>query len=111
MTLKDLLEKTDSELLTPDADLTREVTGCYIGDLLSWVMAHAGAGSAWITVQTHLNVIAVSTLLDLACVINPEGVEMEKVSLEKAMEKEVPVLRSAMTAYELAVKLHELGVS
>ncbi len=110
MTLQELMEKTESELLTPDADLTREVTGCYIGDLLSWVMAHAEAGSAWITVQTHLNVIAVSTLLDLACVINPEGVEMEKVSLEKAIEKEVPVLRSKLTAYELAVKFHELGV-
>ncbi len=30
-----------------------EVTGGYVGDLLSWVMSRAGAGSAWITIMSN----------------------------------------------------------
>ena len=45
MTVKELIEKLDLKILVED-DLEREVTGCYIGDLLSWVMGRAPADSA-----------------------------------------------------------------
>ena len=33
---------------------------------------------AWVTVQTHLNVIAVASLGDMACIILPENITMEE---------------------------------
>ena len=78
MTLKDLMDKTGMRLLTKEAPLQREVTTGYSCDLLSWVLAHGQAGMAWITVQTHLNVIAVAMLMDMACVIIPEGIVLEE---------------------------------
>lgn len=59
----------------------------YTCDLLSWVMAHGKQGMAWITVQTHMNVIAVASLMEMAAVIIPEGIQMEEPSLEKAREE------------------------
>ena len=42
----------------PDPD--REVSGVYIGDLLSWVMGRAGADEAWITIMSNRNIVAVA---------------------------------------------------
>ena len=40
MDIKELKEKLELTLLCGD-DLGREITGCYCGDLLSWVMSRA----------------------------------------------------------------------
>ena len=45
MTVNDLLKCEDfSSAVTPDPD--REISGVYIGDLLSWVMGRAKSGDA-----------------------------------------------------------------
>ena len=109
MTVNELLTRADlTAAALPDGD--REVTGVYIGDLLSWVMAHGQAGMAWITVQTHMNVIAVASLMEMAAVIVPEGIEMEEASLEKAKEEGITVLASEKTAYELCALMAEKGL-
>lgn len=51
----------------------REIACGYTCDLLSHVMGRGQADMAWITVQTHMNVIAVAALMDFACVVFPEG--------------------------------------
>ncbi len=110
MTLKDLMDKIGMRLLTKEAPLQREVTTGYSCDLLSWVLAHGQAGMAWITVQTHLNVIAVAMLMDMACVIIPEGIVLEEATLQKAEEEGVPVFASDKTAYALCGQMFALGV-
>ena len=82
MTVKQLAELIDARILN-QGDLDREITGGVVCDLLSWVMTNGGQGMAWTTVQTHLNVIAVAALHDLACIILPEGIKMEGAPLEK----------------------------
>ena len=52
-----------------DVDLSNEIEGVYIGDLLSFVMANGKTGALWLTVQKHLNVIAVADLNDFAGII------------------------------------------
>ena len=73
ITVKELAEKLE---LTPYCveDDTREVTGGYVGDLLSWVMGRAQSGDAWVTIMSNINVIAVAQLTDVALVILAEGV-------------------------------------
>ena len=45
-TIKNLQQQLELINHNPDADCDRELSGCYIGDLLSWVMAHGGRRSA-----------------------------------------------------------------
>lgn len=110
MTIQDLIALTGAADMTPDSDKSTTVTCGYTCDLLSWVMAHGKAGMAWITVQTHINVIAVAALMDMACVILPEGIEMEPASLKKAQEEGVTVLHSTLTAYELCARMAAAGL-
>ena len=97
MTVAQLIEPLELTLLTPETSLEREVTGGCVCDLLSFVMARGDAGMAWITVQTHLNVIAVASLHEFSCVIVAEGSAVELETLAKATEEDIPVLRSALS--------------
>ena len=75
MKVNDLLAHGFEAISLPDGD--REIDGAYVGDLLSWVMGRAQMDNAWITIMTNVNVIAVASLADTACVILAEGVSME----------------------------------
>ena len=110
MTVAKVMEALGLKLLTKDVCLEGEVTGGCVCDLLSVVMAEGEAGMAWITVQTHMNVIAVASLLDFACVIVPEGLPVEAPILSKADEEGIVVLSSGKTAFELVTILAAHGV-
>ena len=110
MTIRELADKIGAKVMTPNVDLTREISSGYTCDLLSWVMAHGKEGMAWITVQTHMNVIAVATLHDMACVIIPEGIKVEDDVVRKADEEGVAVLTSFLTAYDISGRMHDGGI-
>ncbi len=84
-----------------------EVSGCYAGDLLSWVMGNATAGCAWITIMSNLNVAPVALLVEASCVILAENVSPDEALLNKAREHGLTLLRSPMSAYELCWRAHE----
>lgn len=106
MTVRELAEAGFLETVTlPDGD--RTVRGVYIGDLLSWVMGRAGAGDAWITIMSNVNILAVATLADIACIILAEDVQPDAGVAATAAEKHINILRSKVSAYETALLLHE----
>ncbi|MDI9441725.1 MAG: DRTGG domain-containing protein [Bacillota bacterium] len=88
----------------------REIAGVYVGDLLSNVMAKAERDNLWITIQGHQNVVAVASLTEVAAVIVVEDFELEEVAIERAQERQVNILRTPLTAYELVKKLINLGI-
>ncbi|MBR1584734.1 MAG: AraC family transcriptional regulator [Clostridia bacterium] len=90
--------------------MEREITCGYTCDLLSWVMAHGEDGMAWVTVQTHMNVVAVAVLADMACVILPENIDMPQESLEKAADEGLVILKSPLTAYAICGRMAAQGV-
>jgi predicted transcriptional regulator len=108
--IKEICERLNAKIIAGEGQLDREISGVYICDLLSWVMAHAKKGDAWITVMSHANVIAVASLLDLGCIIVPEDIEMDQDAVKKAEEEGIPVLSTAMNAYEAAVELSKMGI-
>jgi len=108
MTAKELIQKTNWRLLAGCADET--VTSAYVCDLLSWVMAHAQSGTAWVTVQAHLNVIAVASLTGCACVIIPESIAVSEETLTSAREKGITVIGAPCSSYSVALALYNLGI-
>lgn len=87
-----------------------EVTGCYIGDLMSLAMAKLQEGNVWITIQTNVNAVAVAVLKEAACIITADGFILDDTALKKAESEEVTVFTSEKSAYELAKLLGELGI-
>lgn len=110
MKIAEIAEKMGLKLLTDGLSEDAEVTDGCVCDLLSWVMARGEAGMAWITVQTHLNVIAVACLHDFACVIVPENIEVPQATIEKAKEEGVVLYSSPDTSYAVCCKLYGLGI-
>lgn len=89
-------------------DLHRAVEGCYIGDLLSWVMGRASSGDAWITVMGNINGIAVAVLADVSCIILAENAALDEDAAQKAEEQQVPVYITEKSSYTLAAELSRL---
>lgn len=110
MTVRDVAGTLGLEVLTPQQDLDREITGGYVSDLLSDVIAHAKPGDLWITLQTHRNIIAVASLKELAGIVLVAGRTPDSETLAKAREENVPVLTSQLAAFKLAGKLYEMGI-
>ena len=71
-------------------------------------MSHAAKGNAWVTVHTHLNVVAVAVLIELSCIIIPEDIPVEEATLAKAGQEGIAVLSSSMNAYEICWRAHQL---
>ena len=77
MQIGKMAEALGWKLLTENTDTTREVKGCYCGDLLSWVMGRAKADDAWLTVMGNVNAIAVASLADTAGIILVEDAALD----------------------------------
>ena len=96
--------------VTEEVSLDKTITSGYCGDLLSWVMANAKKGNLWITVQTHVNIIAIATLLELSCIIIPEDIHVEPETIERAQEEDVAILKSHLNSFEIVRLLIERGL-
>ncbi len=111
MTVQELAALIQARPLTEGVPLDREAKSGYVCDLLSWVMARGQAGMAWVTVQTHMNVVAVASLHEMACVILPDGIVMDEAPLEKAREEGIVVLSSPLSAYALCGLMYAGGLA
>lgn len=108
MTLAQIAEAVDLKVLCGSGKLDREVSGGYVCDLLSDVMAHSLPGQVWITLQGHINTVAVAQLRELAGMILTTGRRPDADTLAKAEEVGLPILVSRLPAFELAGRLHRL---
>ena len=104
MTVRELARKNHFEpLLLIDEEQT--ISGADAGDLLSWVMGRAEEGNAFLTIMTNINVVAVASLADVACVIFAENVAVPEEVLEAAKLKEINLLRSKAPIFESCVAI------
>ncbi|MBO4338361.1 MAG: hypothetical protein K5755_03565 [Clostridiales bacterium] len=102
MTVNELVRECSFDVICL-ADGDREVKGCYIGDLLSWVMGRAREDNAWITIMSNINVVAVASLSDVSCVILAEGVTLDDEVKAVAESKGINVLCSQSPIFETAL--------
>lgn len=89
-------------------DGDREISGVYIGDLLSWVMGRASSGDAWITIMSNVNILAVASLTDTSCIIIAEDVSLSEDILETAREKDINIIYSSFGIYDTAVFMSQV---
>ncbi len=108
MTVSSLLNYGFKSIVMSEPD--REVSGVYIGDLLSWVMSSAKCDNVWLTIMSNINVIAVASLVDVSCIILTEDVTLAEEVIKQALLKNINVLSTDKTSYESAKTLSELGL-
>jgi len=108
MKLSDLVEELSLEVKSCKDGLDNEVKGAYVSDLLSDVMGNSTDGDAWITLQTHLNIVAVAGLKNLAGIIIVGNRPVQDEIRQKAESENVTILVTPLTTFETAGKLYQL---
>ncbi len=106
MTVQEFAEKNGMRFLSK-GEINQEITGCYIGDLLSLAMSRVELGNAWLTVQGNVNVVGVAALTEPSCIILVDDRVLDENAAEKAKEQGVTVLSTELSAYEIACRLFE----
>jgi len=108
MKVSELVEKLGLAVYSGQNGLDREITGGYVSDLLSDVMGNASEGMVWITLQVHQNVMAISSLKDLAAVILVSSLVPQDNTIQHSNDENIPVLGTNLPAFEIAGKMYQL---
>lgn len=111
ISLKEIVENLGLEVRTcPEKIETTKVSGGYVSDLMSDVIANSNERDIWVTIQAHQNIVAIATLKELAGVIITNGKQPDPETIERATKENVPILLSKMTSFDVVGKLYEMGL-
>ena len=108
MTTQDLIEKIGLKSLSQFEH--REITGVFVSDMLSDVMANAKSGNLWLTVQTHKSIIPAANLVDISAVVITNGKQVPQETVDLATRYKIAVLSTALPTFDLVGKLYGLGL-
>ena len=108
MKLSSVITTVKAKPLTSKAEA--DLTGCYISDLLSDVLAHASPGMLWVTIQIHRNVISCALAKDIGTVLFTCGRKPDRAVLAEADAEGIVLLSTKQTTYEAAGKLWKAGL-
>lgn len=108
MTVQDLIERLDLTVHSGREGLGREIKGGYTSDLLSDVMGHAKESDAWVTLQTHKNIMAIASLKDLAAIIVVKGHTPEEDTTAESEREGIPILTTREETFEITGRLYEV---
>lgn len=111
MNLNQIIQDLDLKVLTNSQNLSQlSPENGYVSDLLSCVMAGAPHHGVWVTLQAHINIVAVAALLELSAVIITEGAAPDQATIDKANEEGIVLLSSSKPSFEIVGRLWAMGV-
>jgi len=110
MNINDVQEILNATVVTESSYENNEVLSGFVGDLLSVVMGKAKEQCAWITIQGHINIIAVGTLINVGCIIVSEGFKVDEDAIKKANEEEIVIMTTHLSSFEAASLLSKTGL-
>lgn len=106
MRIKEIIERLNLRVYAPGEECS--IDKGYTGDLLSLVIGSAPTGALWITVQRHINIVAVAALKEIPVIIIAQGLEPEEDVIGKAREEKIWLLGAAEDAFTLSGKVYQL---
>jgi hypothetical protein len=112
MRLEDIARELGLTELTPETAGNRDaaIERGYASDLLSDVLAHAPEGGLLVTLQVHLNVIAVASHAEMAAVVFAGGRRPDDDVLAKAAAEGLSLYSSPADTFDIVGRLFALGV-
>ncbi|PKN60678.1 MAG: hypothetical protein CVU53_01810 [Deltaproteobacteria bacterium HGW-Deltaproteobacteria-11] len=110
MTLNDVAELLDAEVLAGHDQLEMEVKTGFGADLMSDVLAFAKPGSLLLTGLTNPQVVRTADILDIAAIIMVRGKRPVPEAIQLAEEIKIPVLSTRLILFETIGRLYEKGM-
>lgn len=109
ITLKTIIQELNLEVVS-GMIRDRAVAAGYASDLLSTVMSRAGLNYIWVTLQSHMNVVAVASLVGVSGVIITEGSRPDADTIQRASSEGVVLMLTTEGTFNTVAKLAALGV-
>lgn len=106
MTIKELAERVGGTIVVDKADA--EISRAYTSDLLSDVMGHCSDESVLITIQNHLNTIAVCTLVGVEAIVICHDRPVPDDMKAAAEREEIAIVTTKMSQFAASVAVAEL---
>lgn len=106
MTLEEIRERVGGTIAVNVEGASAD--GCYVGDLLSDILGHAGDGCVLVTVQNHLNTIAVCTLVGCGVIVLCHGRPVPSDMAAAAAREGVAIVVTPRAQYAAARALSDL---
>lgn len=109
MTVSEIAEKVDGKVAVDKPGA--KVNYAYASDLLSDVMGHCGDESVLVTIQNHLNTIAVCTLAGIEVIVICHNRPVPDDMAEAAAREKVAIITTPLSQYAASVALSSLPPS
>ena len=109
MTASEIASKLGGTVAVGSGD--EQASSVYVGDLLSDVMGHAGEDCVLVTIQNHLNTLAVCTLVGCQVVVLCHSRPVPPDMAEGVAREEVAIVTTPLSQYQAALALSSLPPS
>lgn len=111
MTLQEIIDHLNLRLLTTPKNFSEiSPSSGYASDLLSCVMAGAKHHGIWVTLQSHINIVAVAALLELSAVIITENANPDEATIRKANDEGITLLATSSPTFSVVGQLWDWGL-
>ncbi len=110
MTLKDIVQLLDGEVLNPEADLETEVPCAFASDLISDILMCTKEPTLLLTGLTNNQVIRLSDMIDIVGIIFVRGKRPLNEITEMARERNLPLICTNLTMYRSSGLLYNAGL-
>jgi predicted transcriptional regulator len=111
VTLREVKEILEAEVIVGEDQLEKEVKTAFSADLMSDVLAFATAGSLLLTGVTNPQVVRTAEILDIAAIVMVRGKRPSQETTQLARELSIPILSTRYILFETSGKLHARGIS
>jgi predicted transcriptional regulator len=110
MTLREVKEILDAEVVVGSDRLETEVKTGASADLMSDVLAFAKSGSLLLTGLTNAQIVRTSDVLDIAAIVVVRGKRLPPETIQLAEELGIPMLSTRYILYEAVGRLYARGM-
>ena len=110
MKIRDMLEILDAELLSPDADVDREVHTACGSDMMSDVLAYVKDQAVLLTGLNNPQVVRTADMMDMVCIVFVRGKMPGDEVLGLAESRDIAVLSTDLPMFAACGLLYQHGL-
>lgn len=108
MKLDTIINKLNIEVLT-NTDIEKlEINKGLVGDLLSYILSKGTEDTVWLTIQRHINIIAVASSVEIPAIIVCDDIRPDQKVIDAAIENEIVLMTTKYDAFTASGIIHKL---
>lgn len=110
MKIKEIVDILHADVLTPGADLEREVHTACGSDMMSDVLAYVKDQAVLVTGLNNPQVVRTASMMDMACVVFVRGKKPDPSILSLANQLDIAILATELAMFPSCGLLYQHGL-